>query len=105
MTDNIVQVTQYHIDMGERCYKYRCPIALAVLDWLYNEKSEKADKIVSVTPSDTGIGIKIIYARSPESAEIYYLVNDEIRNVIVKYDDTGQMEPFAFDFYNFSHRQ
>ena len=80
--DQEIRVEQKHIDKGEHCNAWRCPVALALLDQI--------DAVETVCVSDNRIEFRV--GSDP-------FVVDTPANVeaaIDEYDRTGRMSPFTF---------
>lgn len=76
-----VEVTESAITLGERGSAERCPIAWALHNWGCVEIFVGEDTLRFST-TDRRIELDVPPA---------------LREIITRYDDTGQMEPFSFD--------
>jgi hypothetical protein len=72
-----IEVTQQHIDKGIRRSAYHCPVAQAL--------SEATGDIWTTGRWDAGNGT------------VNVLLPEDVVERIIRYDDTREMQPFAFE--------
>lgn len=79
-----IKVTQEHIEKGEGCSAYRCPVALAVMD---------------VCPGGVFIGLRVCYwsnnNRSDENRRAF--LPPKARAFIREFDAGKPVQPFTFE--------
>jgi hypothetical protein len=80
----LVQVTQDHIDRGQRCQALCCPVALAVSD-AFGALSSASTAFITTQLSRDG-EVQAVVFNSPKS----------VRDFILRYDGGGNVEPFCF---------
>jgi hypothetical protein len=78
-----IEVTQKHIDKGERFAPCKCPIALAVIETLGRDQVYIGSQEVRINNLEKTVEIEL-----PEAA----------REFIYRFDALKDVQPFTFDF-------
>lgn len=84
MTQVTVNVTEECIMNGTKGEPESCPLALALAQYIPN-------RLIWVGDSEIGIDM------GPDKDDLYLVMNEPLRNFIVKYDGDKRVYPFSFE--------